>query len=306
MEINNNIACEPSFSWGGTWTEKKLDAFEKYVNAYLIIMNANRDKYGWKLIYFDGFAGSGSRTQEPDNDADELLFELFNDDFIRKDELAPYKGAAERVVSLKQKGFDYYYFIDKDEQSLIKLREKLLPYKSEEHLRFRPKDANSVLTEMACFLSANRSFKALVLLDPFGMQLKWDSIKLLENTGTDLWILIPTGVIVNRLLDRKGELMHIEKLTSFFGKDETFLRGFFYTKRTEQSLFGENTIIEKVKEPINKIAELYIEQLRSIFDFVTPKPLVLYNSRKTPIFHFAFASNNKNAVKIANQIIGKM
>lgn len=28
------MACESS-SWGGQWTEEKLEAFEKYVNAYL-------------------------------------------------------------------------------------------------------------------------------------------------------------------------------------------------------------------------------------------------------------------------------
>ena len=47
-------------TWGGKWTEEKLDAFEKYVKAYLTIMNNYRDVYGWRLLYFDGFAGCGS------------------------------------------------------------------------------------------------------------------------------------------------------------------------------------------------------------------------------------------------------
>lgn len=41
------------------------------------------------------------------------------------------------------------------------------------------------------------------------------------------------------------------------------------------------------------------------FRFVTEKPLVLYNTRNTPIFHFACASNNETAIKIASQIIKK-
>jgi hypothetical protein len=45
--------------------------------------------------------------------------------------------------------------------------------------------------------------------------------------------------------------------------------------------------------------------LGEIFDYVTPEPLVLYNSRNTPIFHFACASNNQSAVKIARDIIYK-
>ena len=32
-------------TWGGDWTEEKLTAFSKYVNAYLTIMNKYRDKY---------------------------------------------------------------------------------------------------------------------------------------------------------------------------------------------------------------------------------------------------------------------
>lgn len=303
---NYHIAQEPIASWGGSWTEDKLDTFEKYVNAYLTIMNAYRDKYNWKLIYFDGFAGSGSRINDNgEDDSKELLLELFNQNLVKEDDFAVYKGAAERVLDIQQRGFDYYYFIDKDEESHNLLKAKLEPLHPDKKLVFRPGDANVKLIEMANYLRVNHNVKALVLLDPFGMQLNWDSIKQLENTGIDLWILIPTGVIVNRLLDRKGELTHIEKLTSFFGKDEKCLRDYFYKKRTEQSLFGETTIIEKVKEPITKIAELYIEQLKTIFKHVTTKPMVLYNSRNTPIFHFAFASNNETAKNIAAQIIKK-
>lgn len=98
---------------------------------------------------------------------------------------------------------------------------------------------------------------------------------------------------------------NIDKLTSFFGKDESFLKDYFYKKKTVDTLFGEKEIIEKVKKPIEKIAELYIEQLKTIFKHVTEKPLVLYNGRKTPIFHFACASNNSTAIKIASQIINK-
>ena len=48
---------ESSDEWGGQWTEQKLDAFTKYVEAYLTILG--KHEY-WKTIYFDGFAGSMS------------------------------------------------------------------------------------------------------------------------------------------------------------------------------------------------------------------------------------------------------
>lgn len=300
------MSCEPIRSaWGGSWTEEKLDALEKYVYAYFTIMNVHKNKFGWKLIYLDGFAGSGSRNKDGSQTVSDLMLDLFNDEYIKEEELNTYKGAAERVLGIKQNGFDWYYFIDKNKTSSQHLEERLTPFKKEKNLEFRTSDANEQVSLLADAMQRNKNFASLVLLDPFGMQVDWKSIEKLKGTRTDLWILIPTGVIVNRLLDRKCELTHIEKLTSFFGKDEDFLKDYFYRKRKVETLFGETEIIEKVKKPIEKIAELYIEQLKTIFDHVTEKPLVLYNTRNTPIFHFACASNNATAIKIASQIINK-
>jgi len=298
------MACESS-PWGGQWTEEKLAAFEKYVNAYLTIMNSFREKNNWKLIYFDGFAGSGSRNEAKKEANSDLLQELFRDYCLDEAELETYKGAAERVLSIPQRGFDFYYFVDKDKESSLKLHELLAPFENDKTLVYRNSDANKQIEMLAKAMHNDYCLAALVLLDPFGMQVDWKSIEQLKGTRTDLWILIPTGVIVNRLLDRKCELTHAEKLTSFFGKDEDFLRDYFYKKKKVDTLFGETEIIEKVKKPIEKIAELYIEQLKTIFDYVTEKPLVLHNTRNTPIFHFACASNNQTAIKIASQIIKK-
>ena len=301
IEEETSILAESS-SWGGQWTEDKLNAFENYVKAYLKIMNSYRDKYCWKLLYFDGFAGSGSRTISADNTrAEESLFAEFNI-FEEED---TYKGAAERVLNIEQRGFDSYYFIDIDKESSNKLKQKLSRYEDSRNLNFITSDANGELHKLADMMRRDKSISSLVLLDPFGMQVDWASIEKFKNTRTDLWILIPTGVIVNRLLDRNGELIHIERLKTFFGKDEDFLREYFYRKRQEQTLFGEIDIIEKIEHPIKRIAELYIQRLGEIFKYVTVKPLVLCNRRHTPIFHFACASNNETAIKIASQIIGK-
>ena len=296
---------EPNSSWGGAWTEEKLNAFEKYVNAYLTIMNKYRGQYDWKLIYFDGFAGSGSRNEDTTSEDNQLMIDLIDEHQIAAEELTPYKGAAERVLNIAQDGFDFYYFIDKDAASSSQLQEKLASYQKDKRLEFRHSDANTEVSKLADAMHKNSKLKALVLLDPFGMQVDWSSIERLKGTSTDLWILIPTGVIVNRLLDRKCKLTHIEKLTSFFGKDEAFLRNYFYNIRQETTLFGDTEVVEKVQEPIRMIANLYIQQMKTIFKYVTEEPLVLYNTRNTPIFHFACASNNESAVKIAHEIINK-
>lgn len=291
-----NILSEPaSDSWGGPWTEKKLDAFNKYVLSYLKIMKKN--PY-WKTIYFDGFAGSGSKEKE-------VKTELYKQLKITEEEEKTYKGAAERVLSLKDNlSFDFYYFIDKNESSLEKL-EKNLKSKidlSKKTISYKPGDANKWIKELARALNT-KDYAALVFLDPFGMQIDWTSIEKLKDTRSDVWILVPTGVIVNRLLDKAGELKYIDKLESFFGLTQEEIKDIFYKKETKQTLFGEIESTTKISKPIEKIAKIYADRMATIWKHVTKEPLRLENRNGVPIFHFVFASNNPNALKIANQII---
>jgi three-Cys-motif partner protein len=294
------MAKEP---WGGTWTEQKLESFEKYVKAYLTIMNKHRDKYRWKLIYFDAFAGSGNKHTPND----EPLSPLFKELGVAENEAAVYRGAAERVVSLDMRGFDVYYFIEKDEQAKNELEARLNPLNPGNTLnfQFRSKDANQQIELMAQAMKEKTSLYALVLLDPFGMQVNWASIEKLAGTHTDLWILIPSGVIINRLLDRQGKLTRLEKLVSHLGLSESEIRDCFYQKNQNAGLFEFEEGPQKISEPIQKITALYIQRLKGLFSEVTDKPLALLNRKNVPIYHFAFASNNATAKRIANQIIGK-
>jgi len=166
---------------------------------------------------------------------------------------------------------------------------------------FYPKGGVGKLSE--ALKDKTKNLAALVFLDPFGMQINWESIESLKGTRSDVWILIPTGVIVNRLLDSKCQLKHSIKLQSFFGLPEQEIKDFFYTTKTYNGLFGDVEIIQKISNPIEKIAELYVEKLKTIWSHVTEKPLRLYNSKRVPIFHLVFASNNSTGLKIAKDII---
>lgn len=296
-DLTRNIVEESQPEWGGQWTEKKLDAFAKYVSAYLAIMKNN--PY-WKTIYFDGFAGNGDRKTKRNSP-------LYQQLMLTEEEVKLYKGAAERVLTLPNNlSFDYHYFIDIKEESLKKLETKLseLQKTKENPFQYRSGDCNQWILKLAKAMSDQKhTYASLVLLDPFGMQINWESIESLKDTRTDIWILIPTGVIVNRLLDKSCSLKYSQKLQSFFGLDEDEIIQFFYQKETQATLFGEEKIIKKVNGPIEKIAALYAQRLKTIWKFVTEEPLRLENSRGVPIFHFVFASNNESALRIAKQII---
>jgi hypothetical protein len=294
---------EPEKSWGGQWTNQKLDAFEKYVNAYLTIMNVYRYKYNWKLIYFDGFAGSGSRQEVVEDDS--MGQTLFGKD-INQEDTQVYRGAAERVLSISQTGFDYYYFIDIDAKANEELEKRLNGSKNYNKCVFRNGDANDQVRRLCQAMKDNSNLRALVLLDPFGMDVNWQSLELFKGLSVDLWILIPTGVIVNRLLDKKCKLKHIDKLKSFFGMEEAEIKDRFYKIDSPfEVLFEDQVHVKKIEKPILEISKLYVEKLKGMFKSVVDEPLVLYNSKSCPIYHFAFASNNETARRIAKDIIGK-
>lgn len=304
------MANEPQKNWGGTWTEEKLDAFEKYVKAYLTIMKKHATENGWDLFYFDAFAGSGSREVviEEVNDAEE---NLFGDEEIKEiTKQASYKGAAERALGIEIDGFsfDYYYFVDKDEKSLQSLEEKLknsFPNKVR-NMAFKPGDANERILELVNYAKSHPKCAALVLLDPFGMQLNWETIRALKDIKhIDLWILVPSGVIINRLLTRSGKIMCPERMEMSFGMPIDEIQRYFYKQVTERSLFGEITRQQKRDNTINRIAQLYLDLLGKEFAYVIKEPLVLKNSTNCPIFHFVFASHNQTGVKIASEIVGK-
>ena len=147
-----------------------------------------------------------------------------------------------------------------------------------------------------------------MFLDPFGMQIDWATIEALRGLSVDLWILVPTGVIINRLLEKHVDLdkgfIHADKLEKFFGLPQNEILDYFYNRAQVPTLFGgEETIITKTENAIMRISELYVERLRSVFDNVVDEPLVLYNNHNVPIYHLVFAAKNSTAKKIAQDII---
>lgn len=178
-------------------------------------------------------------------------------------------------------------------------------------MEFRAGDCNGELLKLATALKKTKSpiskalkYAALIFLDPFGMQVEWNAIEQLRETKSDVWILLPTAVIVNRLLDKRGQLKSIKKLESFFGITEEEIRKHFFIHTGQQNLFEKEVDhFSKVANPIEKIAEIYIAKMKTIWTHVTERPLRLNNRSGAPLFHFVFASNNKVALNIANDII---
>jgi hypothetical protein len=137
------------------------------------------------------------------------------------------------------------------------------------------------------------------------MAINWSSLEALKGFGIDLWILIPTGLGANRLLVNDGNIpeLWLQKLESFFGIDRTLLLKTFYKEYVMVDLFGNETRqLVKNEKSVKHIQALYTKSLLEIYKYVST-PYELENKTHSLMFHFCLASNNRTAVKIANEII---
>lgn len=276
--------------FGGNWTEAKIEILIEYGKAYLAIMNIYAKKFNWKLMYFDGFAGSGFIKRGKEENERIII------------------GAAKRMLELNNpRAFDEYYFVEKEENNFLELSSLKTEY-PEKKIYIVQDDCNERIQRMGNFLESNRGkqYRVLSYIDPCGMQLNWDSLVALKKAKVDAWILVPTGMGVNRLLKKNGKISDawIDRLQVFLGMEKDEIKSYFYKESTVLTLFGEETVINKEEKAVEKSAELYQSRLKDLFDYVSD-PYILRNKSKSIMFHFYMVTNNKNAVKIANEIILK-
>jgi three-Cys-motif partner protein len=281
--------------FGGPWTTIKLDRFESYLPAYTKIFTTNPGAKHFRTIYLDAFAGTGRISYLPDEQ--ESLFEGSRDEYV--------VGSAARALAVVPE-FDRYVFIESNPKRFEELQalKESFPRKKD-RIEVRNEDANSFLLQW-CKDTDWKRWRAVVLLDPFAMNVAWDAVAALGGTaGVDLWWLFPCGAF-NRLLTRgkKPPLAWANALTRICGTPEWEER-FYRTERVE-SLFGPLDVARKVSG-FDEINSFLRERLQTAFAGVVNRSLYLANSKNTPIFMLFFASSNPKgaipAVKIANWII---
>jgi three-Cys-motif partner protein len=287
--------------FGGNWTATKLEVLRKYLSAYAKILR----KTPFKFAYIDAFAGTGYIKDKSKKQNKESLFIEYDEDAQKY-----IKGSVKIALESEPK-FDKYIFIELDKKKTEELENVIEKEHSDlkEKIKIETDDANKVIQKLC--LSNWKGHRAVLFLDPFGMEVEWKTIEAIANTkAIDLWILFPLGVSVNRLLMKNRNAISkswSDDLDKIFGTHDWFDE--FYQEKIETTLFGiDETVIKTAN--FDKIASYYIKRLKEIFAGVVEEPMYLYNSTNNPIFLLCFASGNKKgsktAIKIAKDIIGKM
>src|SRR5690606_5491946 len=256
-----------------------------YLEPYTTILR----KYKFKYYYVDAFAGAGRaklRVRKPSiTESDGWLF----DDIEKSPEEEQYiKGSPYQALSIKYP-FQGYLFIEYNADNakiLDRLKDEFPHLKNK--IRIKVGDANKVLLESLVNNTEIdwKGTRAVVFLDPFGMQVSWDTIKSLAGTkAIEVIINNPIHMVVQRLLQKKGNIppAREELLNSYFGS--TQWKNTVYKEIS--TLFGDTEKI-KAHDTSVRLGQLYNEQLKECFGYAAPVRLVR-NSANSPIYFLHWA-----------------
>ena len=289
--------------FGGQWTSAKLSVLAQYLKAYT---TALKDKpsagHPFRKAYIDAFAGTGYRTLASEGEGAEAL--LFPD----LAEPAPQElldGSARLALKTTPR-FDRYIFIEWSAKRCAALEalKQEFPELAKD-TRIEQEDANTKIQELC--RKNWRSSRAVLFLDPYGMQVEWETIEAIAGTkAIDLWLLFPLGIGVNRLLTRTGTIPQSwqRRLDRLLGTQAW--RDDLYEVQTTSTLFGEEKK-RVVKVAVEKIGRYFNDRLKMVFAGVADEPGVLRNSTNSPLYLLCFAAGNAKgapiALKIANHLL---
>jgi three-Cys-motif partner protein len=290
--------------FGGEWTSDKLERVRKYLCAYTTIFKKNPHASYFTTIYVDAFAGTGQRVESAGRHSKAAAMAL--EDEADTDKEALQKGSA-RIALEVDPPFDRFLFIERSTKRAKELQKLRSEFPDRANvIQIKQGDANDVLRQW-CHRTDWQRHRAVVFLDPYGMQVDWATIEAIAATkAIDLWILFPLGVAVNRLLTRNEPppKKWADALTRIFGNEDW--KQEFYPKKTEPTLFGEEETERKAAN-FGRIGRFFLKRLKTVFAQVAPNPLILTNSKGVPIYLLCFAAGNPKgaptALKIAKDIL---
>jgi three-Cys-motif partner protein len=112
------------------------------------------------------------------------------------------EGSAARAI---RHSFHKYLFIEKSAERVAELEKLRANSDVRDRISIHHGDANQKLLDFAQSTDW-KTHRAVVFLDPYGMQVEWETIQALGGTNAvDLWFLFPLGQAVMRLLLKGAE-----------------------------------------------------------------------------------------------------
>ncbi len=191
-------------AFGDAHTRQKLETVQKYLRSYVTALKFQ----DFELLYIDACAGSGSSVpksalSEPEEEY-QVRIKGFDPPIADTDEIIV--GSAIRALGVSPP-FSKYLLNDVSAKNVAALQsavQSTFPHLSE-RVQLSREDANSWLLDICRSYDWKRT-RAVVFIDPFGLQIDYSTLVELGKTGAiDLWYLVPVFAMF-RQVSRSGEV----------------------------------------------------------------------------------------------------
>ena len=261
----------------GYWSEVKLDIISRYAREYSKIMTSQ--EFIKAHYYIDAFAGAGVH--------------------ITKGTKEPVPGSPLNALMIEPP-FTGYSFIDLDGRKVKLLRELVA---DRQNVDIYQGDCNPILLDRVLPAIRYDEFKrALCLLDPYGLHLKWDVVHAAgQSRAIEIFLNFPVMDMNMNVLwgnPEKVSMDQVARMDAFWGDGSW--RDAAY--RRTQGLW--DTIEEKTSN--EAVAEAYRQRLKTVAGFqYAPSPMPMRNTKGAVVYYLFFASPNKTGDKIVRHIFDK-
>ncbi len=214
-----------------------------------------------------------------------------------------------RLALKTEPRFDRYVFIERSAARCAELEALKAEFSDlANDIQIRQGDANVEIQDLC--KKDWRSHRAVLFLDPYGMQVEWKTIEAIASTkAIDLWLLFPLGIGVNRLLTKTGDIPDSwrKRLSLLLGTEDWYEE--FYKVETTPTLFGGEQE-HVVKATLETIGRYFNKRLQAIFAGVVDEPGILRNSANNPLYLLCFAAGNERgkdiAIRIASHLLKEL
>lgn len=273
--------AEFKFDEIGYWSEVKLDIVREYAAAYSKILAKQPSLHH---VYIDGFAGAGVHVRKATHE------------FVL--------GSPLNALAIHPP-FREVFLVDLDGDKVAQLQ-RLLGERPEVHVLHG--DCNEVLlNEVFPRVRWEDYRRGLCLLDPYGLDLRWQVIETAgQMQSIDLFLNFPIMDANRNALWRDPEGVppaQARRLTAYWG-DESW-RAAAYRPTPQMGLFGGSA--EKLQKAENKaVAEAFRRRLQDVAGFVNvPSPMPMRNKQGAVVYYLYFASQKDVANRIVSGIFRK-
>lgn len=262
----------------GYWSELKLEIIKKYARAYSKILST-RTSPTFYHMYIDAFSGAGTHISKSTGDA--------------------IPGSPTIALQVEPK-FKEYHFIDLNPKKIEALRNAV---GAQPNVFTYHGDCNKVLIEeILPMFEKNKYYRALCLLDPYGLHLDWEVIERVGRTkAIDLFLNFPVADMNRNVLWRRREGVseeQIRRMNRFWG-DGSWEESAYITM---PGLFGDM----EEKNSIEAVVNGFRKRLNDVALFKNvPTPLAMKNGHNATVYYLFFAAHVDVATKIVRDIFKK-